>query len=253
MAKSFQEAQPFPHIVIDGMVCPDKLAKLDATFPKSTWDGWLPDRAGKQYYSDLSGMPTGPREFVNELHSGTIVRALEEVTGETGLVPDPHLFGAGLHLSPPGTTLPAHSDFVNGRIPGLERRLTLIVYLGKGWSPEHQGELDLWKGRRLAKRIEPRPGRIFIMTTRSDAVHGISNPVRTEDRKSIAVFYYGARGRDAESPLSDATHWRLTLGKGQDGFHPFTFIASVLFNASFQALRLHRWIYDRATWFARSR
>ena len=51
------------------------------------------------------------RQLIYELNSSVFLKALETITGIQGLMPDPHLFGGGLHQILRGGFLKIHADF----------------------------------------------------------------------------------------------------------------------------------------------
>jgi Rps23 Pro-64 3,4-dihydroxylase Tpa1-like proline 4-hydroxylase len=71
---------------------------------------------------------------------------LETLTGITGLLPDPHLWGGGLHQIQRGGFLKVHADFNRHERLDLDRRLNLLVYLNKDWKEEYGGSWSSGRG-----------------------------------------------------------------------------------------------------------
>jgi hypothetical protein len=128
--------------------------------------------------------------------------ALENMTGIWGLIPDPYLFGGGLHTTKEGGRLAVHVDFNKHFKFSLERRLNLLIYLNEDWSEENSGPLELWdsKGQKCEKRILPIFNRMVIFTTNSRSYHGQPKPVVGKGiiRRSLALYYYSV-GRPEET------------------------------------------------------
>ena len=66
-------------------------------------------------------------------HSGEFLYELEQLTGIVGLMPDPHLVGAGFSRFRKGKELKIHYDFNwNDRLR-LHRKLTCMLFLNPNW------------------------------------------------------------------------------------------------------------------------
>jgi hypothetical protein len=221
LATAYQEAAPFPHMVIDEFLRPDHAQQLSQAFPgPDDAIGW--DSYGDPGYEMKLGcgreelFPAPLRRAFHELNSGPFVRFLERLTGIGHLVPDPHLEGGGLHLSRRGDHLGIHADFNWHEGLQAHRRLNLLVYLTPDWRPEYGGELELWdtQATRMQLRVAPLFNRAVIFSTRSDTFHGHPNPWAAPggiNRQSIALCYY-----TANRPENEIRAAHSTLYKGLD-------------------------------------
>jgi hypothetical protein len=213
-ASGFSEARPFPHAVFyDFLTVPAD--SLLAHFPHPDWPGWHryndEYQRNKRACSDMSRIPTPLAVVIRELHSPDFLRFLETLTGISGLIPDPYLEGAGLHLSGPGGVLLPHTDFhIYARL-GLFRQINLILYLNPGWSAEQGGNLCLYsdaKGQHVAKRIVPTWGTSVVFRTDHRSVHGFPEPITGPAwRRSIALYYYTSKENEAFSG-DRVSYWR---------------------------------------------
>src|SRR5262249_8347004 len=97
------------------------------------------------------------RHFIYELNSAIFISALERITSISGLIPDPHLFGGGLHQILRGGFLKVHADFNRHEKLGLDRRVNVLIYLNRDWQEEYGGHLELWdRGmKQAAARVLP--------------------------------------------------------------------------------------------------
>ena len=208
---AFESARPFPHAVFDDFLTTSQEEVLGA-FPDEEWEGWgrHPEtyQAGKAYCGDIEVIPPLLRELIHELGSPSFLEFLEDVSGLSGLVPDPHLDGGGLHMSSAGGILAPHTDFhIYPRLE-LYRRLNVLVYLNPGWRAEYGGNLVLYDGDTPKETIVPVWGRCVLFATDDDSIHGFPDPVAEgRVRRSIATYYYTSR--EAPTFSGDATtHWR---------------------------------------------
>src|SRR5204863_6284010 len=118
-----------------------------------------------------------------------------------GLIPDPYLFGGGLHQIERGGVLSVHADYNFHPVMHVDRRLNLLVYLNESWDPSWGGDLELWDRdmRRAVKTIEPVAGRCVIFGTTDFSYHGHPDPLTCPPevtRRSLALYYY-TNGRPA--------------------------------------------------------
>jgi hypothetical protein len=124
------------------------------------------------------------------------------LTGIQGLVPDPHLWGGGLHQILPGGKLAVHADFNKYPHFKLDRRLNVLVYLNRDWQEQWGGQLELWNRdmTRCEQRILPLFNRMVCFSTTDSSFHGHPDPLRCpadRTRRSLALYYY-SNGRPAE-------------------------------------------------------
>ena len=211
----FQNARPFPHLVIDGALEGSVASGLAAEFPAFHDRSWK--RFGDRYQhqkaviDEIEMFPPKLASLVVSLNSPRFLQVLESITGIKSLIPDPYLSGGGLHCSGPGGVLAPHSDFHSYTRLGLYRRLNVLIYLNPEWSESAGGALELFNdamAEDCAVRIAPTLGKMVIFATDNKSVHGFTDPVGPAAlRKSIATYYYTS----AEAPHFSGdvnTYWR---------------------------------------------
>ena len=199
LADRYQNAAPFPHIVIDDFLDPEVLRGVLADFP-STQNKEFFDREQERFkfqyqpHESSSGLV---RNVFAELNSQAFLGFLEELTGFKGLISDPYFDGGGLHETKRGGHLGVHADFnIHGRL-NVERKLNLLVYLNEDWEDDYGGQLELWdrEMKSCAVRVKPVFGRAVIFNTALDSFHGHPDPLNCppeRSRRSIATYYYSA-------------------------------------------------------------
>lgn len=194
------DAAPYPHTVFDDFLPAALARRLHAAIPRprrnGKWDHY--SAAGfeeKWALSDDRSLPAVFRALSLEMNSSSFVRFLETLTGIEHLLPDPHLFGGGIHLVPHGGVLQVHSDFNWSESLLAHRRVNVFLYLNPSWRDEWGGALELWdtQASRAVVSFAPRFNRLVVFNSRSDTFHGHPHPITSppdEWRQSFAMYYY---------------------------------------------------------------
>jgi hypothetical protein len=215
---TYGNAQPFPHIVLDGLFPADLLEQCLAHFPaggaqsefqrpqeklKSTWN---PD-----------ALDAPVRSLFYAFNSRPFVQFLENLTGIGGLIPDPYFLGGGFHQTTNGGKLDVHTDFNLHKPLNLERRINVLIYLNKDWRQEYGGCLELWNEdmTRCVEAIVPQFNRTVVFSTTGSSWHGHPVPAQHPQslpRRSIALYYYTATWD--ETSRSQTTHFRPRPNSG---------------------------------------
>lgn len=204
-AAQFRAARPFPHLAIDGLCDPAKLADAVAVWPADS-DAWRQSQRMKRGMPTLDTIPEPLRGLVAAFNSLPFVAWLERLTGLSGLIPDHDYGGGGLHEVSRGGTLPMHVDF--NRLGPLYRRVNLLFYLNADWRPEWHGALELRDNpkRPVETVIIPADfNRLVIFEASERSWHGHPAPLlcpKDRSRRSIAAYYYHAEPH----PTYDGAH-----------------------------------------------
>lgn len=210
--ESYQQAKPFPHILIDNFLPEFVLNNILTEFPKAGEIDWqkFENKAEKKLANKHErNMGDYTRALLYQLNSSTFIEFLENLTGIKGIIPDPHFEGGGLHQIERGGYLKMHVDFNRHTRLKLDRRLNLLLYLNKDWQEEYGGHLELWDQEitQCQKKILPIFNRLVIFTTTDFTYHGHPEPLTCPEgwtRKSLALYYY-TNGRPAEE-ISGKAH-----------------------------------------------
>lgn len=217
--------RPYPHIVIDDFLPAHVMQALLDSYPldqqQQPWiAGTYKDADGigfvqknKSHLADQMAMPSIYRHLIWELHSAPFLDWLTKLSSIKHLIPDPSLFGAGIHQISQGGMLKVHADFATHRKYALDRRINFLLYLNEDWQEQWGGELELWDQQMQGPpiRISPQANRCVIFSTTATSYHGHPHPLQCPSgvyRKSLALYYY-TNGRPAgEAEPGFATHWQ---------------------------------------------
>jgi hypothetical protein len=193
-----QAGQPFPHLVVEGLFNPRLLELVTEEFEALPGGEWADV---KSHYEStrrsVLGARLGPASqlYFDVVNSGWFTEWVSSVTAVPYLLPDPKLFGGGLHESRPGATFAVHRDFNLHRHLGLKNEMVFITYLNKGWQREWGASLELWDAERKqpVTSVLPEFGHSILLPHSQVSYHGHPDPMQTPDgrpRRSIAAYYY---------------------------------------------------------------
>lgn len=220
---AYSQAPPFPHIVIDDFVPEEMLSAVLDEFPlpdEIKWGEFNNPAEKKLAVNDETKIGPATRLLLHELTSSSFLSFLETLTNIEGLIPDPHLWGGGLHQIKRGGYLKVHADFNWHRKLRLDRRLNLLIYLNRDWKEEYGGHLELWNENmtKCEKKILPIFNRCVVFNTTDVSFHGHPDPLmcpEQQTRKSLALYYY-TNGRPADE--ASPAHTTLFQRRPGEGF-----------------------------------
>jgi hypothetical protein len=221
LRERYVNAQPFPHIVLDGLFPDAVLEEVLAAFPKPDEIEWRrfdnPTEKKLGYWHESTLRPE-LQLFLYEMNSAPMLQFLQALTGIEGLVSDPYYGGAGPHQILPGGFLKVHVDFNWHPLLQLDRRLNMLVYLNKDWQEEYGGQLELWSRdmSRCEAKILPLFNRTVVFSTTDFSFHGHPAPLACPEgrsRKSVSFYYYSNGRPDEERSAPHDTVFRKTHEK----------------------------------------
>lgn len=195
LGPSYEEAEPFPHAVIDGFFPDAVAARIIDEFPpldQGQWQGsgvQNPQRRLKYMSHTEEAFSPFIRRTLYELNARPFLRFVESVTGIAPLLPDPDI-GHTLRHFERGGCLGVHTDFNWHKGIGLHRRVNLIVYLNQDWRDEYGGHLELWDDAmtRCVKRIAPMANRALLFATDDHTPHGFPEPLACPPGKRARAY-----------------------------------------------------------------
>ena len=221
--QGYRSATPYAHAIFDDLFDPEALRMILREWPNDSLeqhnDGTFVRKKQGTTWKTQFGPYTS--RYLADLASPQLLLALEKLTGIWGLIPDPYLFGGGLHATASGGKLAVHADFNKHFRFKLERRLNMLVYLNEGWTEENGGWLELWdqQMQSCVQRVLPVFNRTVIFSTTRTSYHGQPEPIVGPPdlwRRSIALYFY-SNGRADEGAPPDASGQHTTLWQERPG------------------------------------
>lgn len=213
----YKSAQPFAHIAIDDFLPPGIPELCLAHFPSCSAAESVYDRDQERLKRSYSPdtLASSVRQLFYGFNSQPFIRVVENITGISGLIPDPYFLGGGFHEIAQGGHLSVHADFNHHRRLNLERRVNMLIYLNEDWTDAYGGQLELWDDEmtRCVQSYVPNFNRCVVFNTTSTSNHGNPNPVnhpRGLPRRSIALYYYTATWDGTKRPHT--TQFRVRPG-----------------------------------------
>jgi Rps23 Pro-64 3,4-dihydroxylase Tpa1-like proline 4-hydroxylase/glycosyltransferase involved in cell wall biosynthesis len=219
----YNQAQPFPHIVIDNFLPPSILNGVIDDFRNHNDWGWDNSQYSQQHQvkkffspwneNGSNTLPINTKLILNYLNSPETISMLEKLTGINGLIADPTLLGGGMHKIDSGGKLSIHADSRKHAVTGNYRRINLLVYLNKNWNSEWGGSLQLWNNdmTTMVQDIQPFFNRVVIFNTGGDTYHGHPHDLNTPEgvsRISLALYYYTKENPDTDENNVTSAVWK---------------------------------------------
>jgi Rps23 Pro-64 3,4-dihydroxylase Tpa1-like proline 4-hydroxylase len=198
---AYKTAKPFPHLIIDDLfsegLLDSLLSEISEMHPEQWLNMGLDTRERTARMRSAAEMSTAGNQLTSIIHSAGFLYLLSEITGVTQLLPDPYLQGAGYALMQRGDYFSVHADRNVAYDTGLTRRLAMIVFLNKSWSPEYRGQLELWSSdaKRCEISIEPLFNKTVIFEVAYPNFHGVPAPLECPNdrqRQSFITYYHTA-------------------------------------------------------------
>lgn len=209
-ASLFQQAKPFPHVVIDNFLDEEVALGLLQDFPDiSEMYSSRVYMFGDKY--ELASMEKASPLFAlvrEELLSERFTQFISKIKGENIFV-DHEFYGCGINQTCKDGFLDMHTD-LNAH-PSYENWLhcfNIMIYLNKDWKPEYGGELCLRHGLKgPVVEIPPLFNRCVMMQSDDTTYHGYRRMPLPEGitRKAIVAFTYKEEALDRMPPRKVVT------------------------------------------------
>ncbi len=227
LAREFQEAEPFRHVVIPDLFSPEIARRLLDDFP-SFEDRFATGETGdvgkKAARRDVRDISDAYREVDDLLQTPEFLNFMSEITGIPDLLYDSEYHGGGTHENVDGASLYTHVDF-NYHPRGWHRRLNLIVYLSPEWKEEWGGSLELHSNpwdpdADHAKTMPTKFNHGVLFETSEHSWHGFRRINLPEDRrhlsrKSFAIYLY-TKNRPADQTAAKHSTMYVPFGMLDD-------------------------------------
>jgi len=193
----YATARPIPSVVLENFLPVNfalRLYKEAQTIPEEYWTIFTRNNSSMQECIQLPHMPVA-RELLEQLHSSEGLRWLEDLTGISGLIPDPHITGAGYSKSWIGDSLKVHTDFNWNEQLKLHRACAFIVYLTPDWKPEYNGAFEFWDldKKECIKSVDCLFNRAIIWNDHMRGFHGYPKTIDCPEemhRTTFRLFFY---------------------------------------------------------------
>lgn len=211
----FITATPVPMLVIENFlpmnVAKDLENEID-TISNTEWKLFSRRGSYMEEYNKLFDVPVASK-VVNQIHSPAIITMIEQLTGIVGLMPDPHIVGAGYSRSYRNHSLKIHTDFNWNESIKAHRALSLIIYLNSTWNEQYGGNLQFKdkNNEHVVKSISPLFNRAVIWKHDKLGFHGYPESLKCPDntyRKTLRLFFYTSNSSyDEIDPPHRSLYW----------------------------------------------
>ena len=198
LRRQVANAKPFPHLVVHDWFDPLLLELVREEFDllgTSNWKMVLGDQQRIHRSTTFRDLGPASQIYFGIVNSGWFVDLLSQITAIEDLLPDPQLYGGGLHETRAGGTFGIHRDFDRHVRHGFDNRMVLMTYLNKDWKPEWGASLELWGGepKGCQVSIPPEFSTSVLLLHGPESFHGHPEPMTAPEgqtRRSVATYYY---------------------------------------------------------------
>lgn len=184
LARRFNAAEPFRHVVIDGLFAPEIGARLAREFPAAAGAG-----AGVREFGEAF------RALDDALGSPEVAAFWSRVTGIAGLLHDPGYEGGGAVIERAGREPPPHLEVERHSREKWHRRLHLRVWLDENWDGAWGGGLELHADPRRPDedrvvRVAPGFNRAVLFEVSDRSWIGTRALAPGRESRALSIYFY---------------------------------------------------------------
>ena len=230
--EQYDNASPFPHLVIDNFLPLDLAEEMETSFPSLDEQVWK-DHGSHYVVSggvackyELGHKASFPasimRAFDSYLFHQHFIKFVEHITKIGDLQIDGDFIGStrsgGLNAVKNGGMLIRHADFNFSNDLQLYRAVNVLVYLNKGWSVSDGGNLDLWDGALQGPPTTVVAGfnRCLVFATNSLTYHGYNEVHGDQVRKSLNLYFFTKTPALNVEAVPHKTKWKPVDAEEKD-------------------------------------
>lgn len=223
LAEEYKKNSPVSHFVIDNFVEQELLQQLRKemlSIPAEKWKTFSRRKSRMFEFNQLEAYDLSVTQKISHLFSSSsFILWLENITGITGLIADPHLTGAGFMRSFRGDSLKPHIDFNWNDHLRLHRKLSVILYIPENWEESWGGALNFYNEdcSKVEKSILPMHGRLLTWAYSKWGFHGYPEPLNCPaeySRDGIRFFYYSSNSSFmTDDPPHKSLYWYDPVNK----------------------------------------
>ncbi len=199
----FNCAEPFPHIVFEGLFDPLILKVASKNFPNldksnhgaKRYSGLTMSKLESNYPPYL--YPLSIRYLCQFFSSPGFLQFLQLLTGFNELlIPDPSLLGGGLTQLNRNGFIKLHNELNLHPKNHLDRRVNVILYLNEFWGDNWGGYVELWDekmNKKIKRSYKPLINRLLILPNNDYTFYGTPDPLKCPANifsKSLTLFFY---------------------------------------------------------------
>ena len=182
LAKKYKSNKPFPHFRIKGLF---EESLLDAVRKALLAEKFHEQEANLFSFQQTNDLKLSKNRvlkgFREHLRTTEFVNLLEQLTGEKlsrKIDISGFIYDDTDHLLP-------HDDKLEGR------KIAFVINLSKKWKAKYGGQLDFFKGKKIAKSLVPEWNSFVIFTVKpGKTFHQVREVLVDKKRLSLAGWYH---------------------------------------------------------------
>lgn len=207
------------YFIIDNLLPLELVEKVDDCFPAESQLNLLSERQERKYVGvNFSQNQAIVEECIFAFQQPSVINLISEICGIPDLQGDPELYaGAGVSSMSKDCFLNPHIDNSHDRLKKLFRRLNLLYYVSRNFSPGCGGQLLLFPDgiKNDPVRIDSLFNRLVVMRTDNRSLHAVSKiDSITARRKTVSNYYFSASSPDG-SNYYHSTSFRAFPGESR--------------------------------------
>lgn len=210
--QQFERSPTTQWFSVDNLL-PEAMAKeIHAAFPQpSQMRERKTLREHKYVAAQMDRYHPQAEEALFAFHDPRVVTRVAEITGLSGLLPDPKLYAGGISLMATGNFLNPHLDNSHNNDRSLYRLLNLLYYVSPGWTIDSGGHLEVWpQGMGHPSQLIPSLfNRLVVMTTGPESWHSVTRVQSVEPRCCVSNYYFSIE------PIGGHPYFRVTTFRGR--------------------------------------
>jgi len=175
--------EPFRWATWDDAFPAEMVEEAAKAFPRPEWDGWVRyDSPGERKLAGNERVPPACAQLIGAMNAQR----------PEGLVTDPSMHGAGMHMMPSGGWLDLHLDCDAHPRTRYRRAVNAILFLDP-WHDSWGGALEFWTREKMVASVTPQRNRLVVFEVSDASIHGIPRPIASPEyawRRSLAVYWW---------------------------------------------------------------
>lgn len=198
LARSWREAKPVRHFVLDDLLPEEIASRIHEAFPAP--DGLQQKsslRERKRVGVQVQEYDPIIADALYAFQQPSVVAIVGQITGLEEMIADPSLYAGGISVMGQDDFLNPHIDNSHDGDQKLYRVANLLYYTSRDWREAYGGHLELWdEAVRNPTRVSCRFNRLVVMETNRTSWHSVCRVDANAARQCVSNYYFSPKPAD---------------------------------------------------------